>query len=128
MKIKTVYFASTFYLGEYNGEKIGFTVELEDTDSIESVIEQLRQKTRECALPSSETCREYIYMAKKEIEELDERLEKARKEWDATAAFLRKQGIKPNAVKMPRFSLDLLPGANREEVVKGEIDSDDIAF
>ena len=128
MKIKTVHYASTFYLGDYNGEKIGFTVEVESADSIESTIEQLRQKAREYALPSKDTCIEYIYVAKKEIEELDARLEKARREWDATVSFLKKQGIKPDAVNMPNFSVNLLPKAKKEEIINAEVDPDGIHF
>lgn len=133
MKIKTVSFSALFNLGNYSNEKIGFTVQLDEGETVDQVIESLRQKTRECALPNIDDVRNAIRQARLDLNDLENKLYKARKEWDATVEFLTKQGIKPDAAYMPRFNY-LLPAIGEEsiEVVDESIEvvdeKDDIHF
>ena len=66
------------------------------------------------------------------IKDLEQKIREATKKWDATAEFLREQGIKPDISNMPQFT-NLLPEIKDEHsgVVDGEIqegDIDDIPF
>ena len=125
MKIRTVQYLATMNLGNYSNEKIGFTADINEDDDVEQVVEALRQKVKDCALPNIEEVQSEIYKQRNELRRLKEKLEKARSEWDATAEFLRTQGIKADAANMPQFT-NLLPAITDERVIDGEIDQ--IAF
>ena len=125
MKIKTVQYLATINLGNYSNEKIGFTADINEDDELKQAVEVLRQKVRDCALPNIEDVQSEIYKHQNELRRLKDKLEKARSEWDATAEFLRTQGIKADAANMPQFT-NLLPAITDERVIDGEIDQ--IAF
>lgn len=121
MKIKTIHYLATINLGNYSNEKIGFVADIDDGETPEQVIEALRQKARECSLPKVEDVFESIYKAQSELRDLNVKLNKARTEWNATAEFLRTQGIKADAPSMPSFT-NLLPGIADEHVAEAEIE------
>ena len=123
MKIKTVQYLATINLGNYSNEKIGFTADINEDDELKQAVEVLRQKVRDCALPNIEDVQSEIYKHQNELRRLKDKLEKARSEWDATAEFLRTQGIKADAANMPQFT-NLLPAIADERVIDGEIESD----
>ena len=123
MKIKTVQYLATINLGNYSNEKIGFTADINEDDELKQAVEVLRQKVRDCALPNIEDVQSEIYKHQNELRRLENKLEKARSEWDATAEFLRAQGIKADAANMPQFT-NLLPAIADERVIDGEIESD----
>lgn len=129
MKIKTVHYLVTVNLGNYSNEKIGFSAELEDSESPESAIEALRQKALDCALPNTTEIYREIENRRRALASLNLKLDKAKQQWELTAEFLRKQGIKPDAVDMPQFT-NLLPQVEDEhsEVAEGEIEDEDRIF
>lgn len=121
MKIKTVHYLATINLGNYSNEKIGFAADVDDSETPEQVVEALRNKAQECALPNSENTYETIHKAQSELRDLERKLNKARSEWNATAEFLKAQGIKADAVNMPSFT-NLLPGIAEDHVAEAEIE------
>lgn len=125
MEIKTVHYSALINLGNYSNEKIGFSAELSEGESVEQAIESLRQKIKEVAGLNAEEVDQLLYRGRREIKELERKLQKARQEWDATAEFLRAQGIKPDASDMPVFTR-LLPEVKEESTraVDGEIVDD----
>lgn len=127
MKIKTVQYLATINLGNYSNEKIGFTADINEDDDEKQVVEALRQKVKDCALPNIEDVQSSIYKYQAELRRIVNKLEKARSEWNATAEFLRTQGIKADAVDMPQFT-NLLPSISDERVIDGEIDPEDNIF
>lgn len=129
MKIKAVHYSATINLDGYSSEKIGFTVHLEDGESSESVVEALRQKVRDCALPNLDKSLKRIHQLQRQTVEIENKLNNARKQWELTAEFLRTQGIKPDAVDMPQFT-NLLPQVESEysEITEGEIEDEDRIF
>jgi acyl-CoA reductase-like NAD-dependent aldehyde dehydrogenase len=127
MKIKTVQYLATVNLGNYNNEKIGFTADINEDDDVKQVVEALRQKVKDCALPNADDVQSEIYKHRNELRRLKDKLEKARSEWNATAEFLRSQGIKTDAADMPQFT-NLLPAIADERVIDGEIESQDDLF
>jgi len=122
MEIKTIHYSALINLGNYSNEKIGFTAEIKEGESVEEVIEALRQKVKENGGQNAEELYSTLYEGKQQLAELERKIQKATKEWNATAEFLRAQGIKPEAVDMPRFT-NLLPEVKEESVVDGEIES-----
>lgn len=121
MKIKTVHYLATINLGNYSNERIGFTADIESGEDERQAIEILRQKVKECSLPNIEDVQREIYKSQTELSLIQSKLAKLRTQWDATAEFLRKKGIKTDAVDMPQFSL-LLPSVSDEQVIEGEVD------
>ena len=125
MKINTVHAHFLISVGHYSNERIGFSVELEDGETPESVIPQLREKAiaivgRPAQELYDEKCR-----AEQAIRPLEARLKQLRAEWDATAEFLRAQGVNPDSPKMPVFS-NLLAAARVEE--EGTVEDGEICF
>lgn len=124
MKIKQIHAHFLISIGNYSNERIGFTVEFEEgTETITQVVENLRQKAREAVgQPADETYSE-IYKAEQQCREIKTKLAKLRSEWDATAEFLKAQGIKPDAPSMPQFN-KLLQAATVEEetVIDGQFE------
>jgi phosphotransacetylase len=121
MKIKTVEYSALINLGNYSNEKIGFTAELAEEETVEQVIESLRQKVRENGGPNADEMYNKLYESRQALKELERKIQKAAQQWNATAEFLRAQGIKPDAVDLPQFT-HLLPEVKEEHTrVDGEI-------
>lgn len=114
MKIKLIHAHFLISVGDYSNERIGFTVELEEEDTVESVVSDLRdQAIKAVGLKADE-----LYKQRRDLQEqcwqLEKRIAKAHAEWNATAEFLRAQGIKPDAPPMPQFN-NLLAAVKVEE-------------
>lgn len=127
MKIKTVEYSALINLGNYSNEKIGFTAQLEEGETVEQVVEQLRQKVKDNGGVNAEELYDKLYKGRQELRALEAKIIKARQTWEQTAEFLKAQGLRPDAPPMPTFS-NLLPEAKDEQVVEAEIDDGDSPF
>lgn len=127
MKIKLVEYSALISLGNYNNEKIGFTTQIEEGESVEQVIEALRQKVKKNGGTNAEELYTAMYNGRQELAQLERKINKARSEWEATAEFLKAQGIKPDVADMPKFT-NLLPEVKEEQsgVVDGEIEDEEV--
>lgn len=127
MKIKTIHAHFLISSGDYCNERIGFSVELEADETVESVVAELRAKAIEAIGKKAREIYDEKWEAQKELREITKRLHQARDEWNKTADFLRAQGIKPDASPMPQFSFsNLLTGRVEEESVTAEmVDEED---
>jgi hypothetical protein len=128
MKIKLIHAHFTVPTGSSGGresrERIGFTIEMGRYDTVDSVVEQLREKAKS-------QCGEHynIYYRQRceligEVRELENKLKTLRAEWDATADFLRTQGLNPQAPSMPQFER-LLKAAAGDIAVEAEVVEED---
>jgi hypothetical protein len=123
MQIKTVHAHFLISIGHYSNERIGFSVELEEGETPESVIARLRERAIAIVGRPAEEIYDEKHRAEQAIRPIEERLKKLRAEWDATSEFLRAQGVNPDSPKMPVFG-NLLSAAKVEEeatVEDGEI-------
>ena len=125
MQIKTVHAHFLISIGNYSNERIGFSVELEEGETAETVIPQLREKAKEIVGRPAQELYDEKYRATEAVRALEVRLKQLRAEWDATSEFLRAQGVNPNAPKMPVFS-NLLAAAKVEE--EGTVEDAEICF
>lgn len=125
MQIKTVHYSVLLNLGNYSNEKIGFTAQVGEGETVEQVIEQLREKVKQNGGTNAEELYEKMWQGKRELAELERKIKKATDEWNATAEFLRTQGIKPESPNMPQFT-NLLPEVQEENsgVVDGELEEE----
>lgn len=126
MKLKSIHYSALINLGNYSNERIGFTAEVGEDEDIPDVIAVLRQNVRNNASLNADKVQRMLYEGRDELENLKRKIEKARSEWDAIAEFLRAQGIKPDAVDMPKFT-NLLPEVKAEQsgVVDGELEEEE---
>ena len=122
MKITTIHYSALLNLGNYSNEKIGFTAQIKEDESIEQVIEQLREKVNQNGGVNAEELYTTMSQGRRQLADLERKIKKATDEWNATAEFLRTQGIKPEAVDMPRFT-NLLPEVKEENsgIIEGEL-------
>ena len=132
MKIKLVHAHFLISIGDYSNERVGFTVELEEGETVQSVVDDLRQQAITAVGPKSEELYNQNRKLRSENRELEERMNKLRSEWEATAEFLRAQGIKPEAPSMPQFQRLLNAAKPESQSVTAEIveeaDPDNIPF
>ncbi len=126
MKIKVVGYSALISLGNYNNERFSFSVEKGEDESVEEIVESLRQKVKELGGPNAEKVYIALYEGRAQLTELERKIKKATEQWNATAEFLRKQGLKPDAIDMPQF-INLLPEFELESssLVDGEIEEDE---
>ena len=115
MKIKVVHYHALINLGQYNNEKIGFSADIDEAESVADVLNKLRELVKENASLNAEEVNQNLYSGRRELAEMQAKIDKAKAEWDAVAEFLRTQGIKPDAPNMPRFT-GLLPEVKEEHV------------
>lgn len=127
MRIKTVHYLATIHLGNYSDEKIGFTAEMDEQDDEKEIIETLRQKSIDCALPDIDDVRNDIRKYASDLRAIKKKLEQTRSEWNAMVEFLRTQGIKKDVVDMPMLT-NLLPKVKQEVITNSEIEEDQIQF
>ena len=115
MQIKELHAHFLISLGSYNNERIGFTVVLSDDDSPEEIVASLRKKAREIVGPTADDFYDRQREASAKCYELERKLSSLRKEWNATAEFLKAQGLKADAPSMPQFS-NLLSAAIDKDI------------
>ncbi|MBE9179125.1 hypothetical protein IQ268_11185 [Oculatella sp. LEGE 06141] len=113
MKIKRVIYSALFNIGDYENEKIGFEVELEEGESADDAIAMLRDKAVTAAQPDSNKVWRERSRLQVELRELEQKLTEARSKWAATAEFLTKQGIKTDVQPFPEL-VNLLPAVENE--------------
>lgn len=114
MKIKLVHAHFLISIGDYSNERIGFTVEPEDEETLEQVVAVLRAEAIKVVGTKANELYDARSILQKECYALEKKLTKVRSEWDDTAEFLRTQGIKPDAPPMPQFN-NLLAAVKVEE-------------
>lgn len=123
MKIKQIHAHFLYSTGNYCNERIGFTVEIDqETESIEAVVAALRLQARSVVGQPADDHYSEQQQAEYAARNAKAKLDKLRQEWEATAAFLRAQGINPEAPSMPQFQ-SLLAAAHLEgeTVLDGEL-------
>lgn len=122
MEIKTVhaYFAIT--TGNYTKEQIGFSIKLGKDETLEEVIPELRERAKNIIGKRAADLYAERRALIEQCDELTNRLDKLRKEWDATAEFLKAQGLNPVAPSMPQFRNLLSAVTVDSEVVSDEDD------
>lgn len=132
MKITHVHYEACFSLDNYENEKIRLIGTLENGETPENAIEALRKRVSEAASPETHNVINRIYKLQDELRELETKITKRTQEWNATAEFLRAQGIKADAQDMPMLTNLLAPSPETEqtEVVEAELEGDgfDIDF
>ncbi|WP_375494760.1 hypothetical protein [uncultured Nostoc sp.] len=124
MKIKTIHAHFLISIGSYSNERIGFSVELDETESIESTVEELRERAKKIVGKKAEDLYEERGKLWRECAELEKKLNTLRKEWDATAEFLKAQGLNPTAPSMPQFR-NLLTAVTVESEVITETEDEE---
>ena len=125
MKIKRLHAHFLISTGSYNNERIGFSVELDSEESVEEVVTTLREKAKNIVGPTAQEFYDNKRKHARECELIEEKLNKLRKEWDATAAFLKAQGLNPEAPSMPQFRNLLEAVTVQSEVVIEDDDEDE---
>jgi hypothetical protein len=122
MKINQIHAHFLISIGNYSNERIGFSVTLEEGESVEDAVAELRKKATAIIGQPADDLYGRKYHAERQCKEIENRLTKLRKEWDAMSEFLHKQGIKPDIQPMPQFN-NLLEAARIEEetVINGEL-------
>lgn len=123
MKIKRLHAHFLITTDNYNNERVGFSVELSEGENVKEVVEVLRVKAVEAIGESADNLLRKRRDLSWECKELEAKLSKIRQEWEATAQFLKAQGLNPEAPSMPQFSK--LLNAVKVEVVTEVIDEED---
>lgn len=126
MKITTASYSCLVNLGSYNNERIGFAAKIEDGETPDEVLEALRSKALSLANENGEEMWGKLSKARRDLNDLNQKIKEATDKWNATAEFLRAQGLKPDSPKMPEF-INLLPEVKEEskEVYEGEFEEDE---
>jgi molybdopterin converting factor small subunit len=120
MQIKQVHCHFLISIGNYSNERIGFSVELSENETPEQVVQELRERAKQIVGQPADELYSDKCRLEAAIRELERKLASLRKEWDATAEFLKAQGIRPDAPSMPQFN-NLLKAAKVEEEAIGEL-------
>jgi predicted nuclease with TOPRIM domain len=121
MKIEKIHAHFLVNTDAYNNERVGFTVILDEDDDIKETVDQLRKKACNAIGENADILSSRRRKLSYECEKLQDKLDKLRQEWEATAEFLKAQGINTEAPSMPQFR-NLLTSVevNSEEVVTDE--------
>ncbi|MBG1267765.1 hypothetical protein [Nostoc sp. WHI] len=125
MKIKLIHAHFLISIGDYSNERIGFTGELEPGETVAEAVEKARKDAVEAVGPKAQEFYQKKHDLRAECNEIERRLAILRREWDATAEFLKTQGIKTDAPPMPLFRGLLSPAIEHESVSEAEIIDDD---
>jgi hypothetical protein len=122
MQITQVIYKALFNLGDYSNETIGLVAKLEPDDSPEEAIEALRQQAVSKAGLNANKVWQEKWAAERDLRNLQRQIDEAAKHWENVQAFLKAQGINPEAPNMPIFAPQLNPSPEVEVV---EMDGDD---
>ncbi|WGV25686.1 hypothetical protein [Halotia branconii] len=125
MKIKTIHAHFLISTGNYSNERIGFSVNLDDGETAEEVVPILRERAKKIVGEKADDLYEKRNKLHRDCIQFEDRLDKLRKEWDATAAFLKAQGLNPDAPSMPQFRNLLSAVTVESEVVSDDEDDEE---
>ncbi|MBN3924025.1 hypothetical protein [Nostoc sp. NMS4] len=120
MKIKTFHAHFSLSLGNYNSERIGFAVELDDNETPEDVVITLRERAKNIVGKKAQDYYSDKDAMQSECRALERKLQILRNQWEATATFLKAQGLNPDAPSMPDFGLLLTAVRVEAEAVAEE--------
>jgi len=99
MLIKVVRVGCLFNKGNYENEKIELEAELQDGESVDDAVEEL--KGRIYLLADREEHLENWRRRKRELREMEAQVREARETWNKTRTFLVAQGLRPDAPEFP---------------------------
>lgn len=111
MQIDRVSYSYLSNLGDYRNERISMEAKLDDGESPESAIAILKQRILEIAGEDSQKAEAYRYQLTRECRDLEKKLAQAREAWEATAEFLKAQGLRADPPAFPE-NLKLLPASS----------------
>lgn len=123
MKITKVSYSALANLGNYQNERIGMTAVLDDGESPEAAVEELRKRVTPLCNENLDKLQHQIWNYKDQIQDIERKLRDYELRWNEAAEFLRAQGIKPDAPNFPQFT-NLLPAVS-ETVVEGEFEEEE---
>ncbi|MEG3439892.1 hypothetical protein V0288_22385 [Pannus brasiliensis CCIBt3594] len=123
MKYRTVSYGYVKNSGNYENERIFLEAELEEGESYETVLEQLKKEVHTSLNDFEDYYKREREMRqlKNEIAELIEKREEARNLYEATRSFLETQGLKTDMPPFPQHKGYLTPAIEAENV-------DDLCF
>jgi hypothetical protein len=124
MEIKRIHAHFLVSTGNYCNERVGFTVEMHEDETVEQVVAQLREQAIKIIGANADT----LYHRKRDYEaacdKLERKLATLKHQWSATAEFLRAQGINSEAPEIPLFENLLVGVKPEEESVTAEFEED----
>jgi hypothetical protein len=122
MKITNVLYQATLSTGSYENEKIGLQAEVEEGETVEAVVEALREQVYKSAHRE-----DALYQRRNlqiEISTLESKVEQARKVWEEVSTFMTAQGLKTEPAPFPTLLKAIAPMS--ESTVVTVVDEDDI--
>ena len=127
MEITTVYYSALFNLGNYSNERIALSAKLGEGETPEQLVATLKEKVLEIAGPDPRKVHDAILKGRRELDDLNDKIERATEQWKDVAEFLRRQGIKPDVEDMPIFGKILASASSHEssDIIQGEVEEED---
>jgi len=125
MHIKELHAHFLISIGDYSNERIGFTVKLEENETPEEIIPTLRDIAIKAVGPTNNDLYDKRRTMASECRVLELKLRELTEQWNATAEFLRAQGLKADAPTMPQFKNLLNSVIVESETVAEFADDDD---
>lgn len=113
MKVTQIEYSALFNTGNYENEKIGLTVSLEEGETVEETVVALRKKTAEMVGPKAMEQVNLKHRLNQAVREMQQKAETAKVEYERMAEFLKAQGIKGDMADFPLLKI-LLPGKDEQ--------------
>lgn len=126
MNITRVNYSRLSNLGNYRNERIELSATFDDSEELETVVNDLRDKVIALLDPTEQQLHDEIYGMKRQLEDLRKKHSDAWQKYQQVKEFMSVQGLK----NMPDFpaSLPLLTGQNFESEHFEIVDEDDQNF
>lgn len=108
MKVIQLEYSALYNTGNYENEKVGLTVQLEEGETVEETVLKLRKKTAELVGPKAMEQVDLKQRLSRAVARMKEKTEQAAQEYEQAKNFMQAQGLK---MDMPAFPMlrTLLP-------------------
>jgi hypothetical protein len=113
MKVTQIEYAALYNTGNYEHEKVGLTVQLEEGEAPEEVVVALRKKTAEMVGPKAMEQVMLKHELNQAVKKMQEKAELAQAEYETAKAFMEAQGLKMDMPSFP-FLKTLLPAKDSQ--------------
>ncbi|MBW4619307.1 MAG: hypothetical protein KME17_08105 [Cyanosarcina radialis HA8281-LM2] len=126
MKLRTLSYLAHNHLGNNEYERIELTADLDENDDFAKVLEDLKIKVQgeSTSMNRYYRMRNDICKSETQLDELNEKLQKAQQNWQMMSTFMVAQGLKkPDEV--PDLPKLLGASPDDDDAIDGEIDDDD---
>jgi hypothetical protein len=123
MKVIQIEYSALYNTGNYENEKVGLTVQLEEGETVEETVLALRKKTAEMVGPKAMEQVDLKQRLSRAVARMREEAELAAQEYEVAKNFMEAQGLKMDMPAFPMLKTLLPPKDTQPKLPEPDVEA-----